>query len=380
MGSRGHKFVLAVCLMVAAPYQYAAPHRQRVYPNSSITIFSIAQGPDGFLWLAAADGLYRFDGFRYDKIPNFPFLSADSVGFTQDQSLWCSGPEGLVRGRNNQFTILTREPTGSLAVYPNQVFARMQNGLARIGLDGSVTRLNEVIRRDLTIAPNGDLWGICLHPERACSVSPPQPERLRSIDLLTSSIEFQQAVPDNIQPGALWIADGDKAILMENGREISRRDRLPAREAGRQGPLVEGRDRQLWFIGESPVSLTSRTEFRERADNQRNPPTAGYEDAQGHLWVAYQGRGLVEWIRDDQWERWFPEDFGGEQIVQALRGLDGSMLAATFKNIYRLTADGKWIPLVRGEYQYEYLLPLDDGGFLASTRDFLGRISADGKM
>ena len=41
--------VLAFGLLTAAE---AAPHRLRVYPNPSITVFSIAEGPDCFLSVA----------------------------------------------------------------------------------------------------------------------------------------------------------------------------------------------------------------------------------------------------------------------------------------------------------------------------------------
>jgi signal transduction histidine kinase/sugar lactone lactonase YvrE len=32
-------------------------------------IFALAQGRDGFLWIGTADGLYRFDGMRFERIP-----------------------------------------------------------------------------------------------------------------------------------------------------------------------------------------------------------------------------------------------------------------------------------------------------------------------
>ena len=110
--------VLAFGLLTAAK---AAPHRLRVYPNPSITVYSIAEGPDGF----------RFDGFHYHKITSLPFGSARFVAFTRDGSLWCGDYEGLSRIRNNRFEIVLRDEVDNLAAYPSLASVA---GQPRLGL------------------------------------------------------------------------------------------------------------------------------------------------------------------------------------------------------------------------------------------------------
>src|SRR5437879_8198030 len=153
---------LALCLLAPAE---AAPHRLRVHPNPSLTILAMTDGPDGLLWLATSSGLYRFDGFHYHKITDYPFPTARFVAFTRDGSLWAADFAGLTRVLKGRFEIVLTEEVHGLAAYPDQVFVGFGlPGLMRIGLDGSVSHLKTFTRGDLDIDSSGRLWYICSRP------------------------------------------------------------------------------------------------------------------------------------------------------------------------------------------------------------------------
>lgn len=81
----------------------------------SNTINSIAQTPDGYLWLASSNGLVRFDGIKFSTIPIAgqnelsPPITPEPVALlvNREGNLWIGSNIGLTRYRNGQFETFT---------------------------------------------------------------------------------------------------------------------------------------------------------------------------------------------------------------------------------------------------------------------------------
>lgn len=82
------------------------------------TIFTMAQTPDGYLWLGAEFGLFRFDGVRViprrppagQDLPNKPY----SLLVTHEGTLWIGTFTGLATWSGG--TLYARPPVGAWRV------------------------------------------------------------------------------------------------------------------------------------------------------------------------------------------------------------------------------------------------------------------------
>jgi len=351
----------------------ASPWRSRTYRNSTLTVLAMTQDRNGVLWLAASNGLYRFDGFHYQKIQEYPFPSARFVGATEDGSIWAGDYEGLVRWHEGSFQTLLGDGVVSMAVFPDQVFVRLTNfALMRIKLDGTMKRISFPVRRDLNIDSRGRLWGVCMRPDSACWIDPAHPENVHTMALAPG---YQAAVAD--AEGNVWVATDTLAGILTNGRPVRKTERRPSREGTRAGPLVAGSGQQLWILGDKIHRPSGEVVFEDTADNE---PLCGFQDRRGHLWMWLAGRGLVELIADPTSQRWPSRDFAGEILDFIIRDQHGGLVLATHKNLYRFDRAGqRWIAFGRGQHRYDGLVALENGEYVASIRGLgVARLAADG--
>lgn len=181
------------CVLAANPaaglWHYA--HSAWTPQNSGLrsTAHSIAQTPDGYLWLATDSGLVRFDGVRMvpwaplgQQLPRGP---VSVVYAARDGSLWIGTYEGLASwkdGRLTQYPALSkfvilavledREGTiwvGALGFPAGKICSIRNGGTACFGDDGSLG--NGVI--SFYEDPDGALWAGAASGLWRCKPGPP---------------------------------------------------------------------------------------------------------------------------------------------------------------------------------------------------------------
>ena len=362
---------LGVLVLLAAPLS-AAPHRYRLYPNSSIHIQAIAPGPDGFLWLGTESGLFRFDGAHYQRIAGYPFTSVRFVGVVANGQMWLAGKEGLVR-YDGRFQVINTEQVTGLAVSADGVLITTQGGIRRFNFAGRQTASSDELHlRFITVDSAGHPWVIFSDSSLAAWLD----AGLKKHDAFAVPADVEQAVVDGNGDG--WVALKDEAWITGS----THLSRIPRTVGSRAPPLQPGKKGQLWFVGDAIYGLHPEISFVERHEFDVYAATAAYEDPRGHLWVARQNLGLIEWIPDEQWDRWFSEDFGGDAVSNVFRTDAGDLVAAARTNLYRLNIqNGRWTPIGKDAREYHFASPLPDGGFLASIEKLgFARLSANGAI
>ena len=263
-------------------------------------VSSVAQTPDGYLWLGTEFGLLRFDGVRtFPWQPpagqHLPSSRIRSVLVARDGGLWIGTWEGLVSWKNGSLTnypelagqiiyTLAEDRTGAIWVSGGDgtsagklctirsTNSKCYEGEGDLGL--SVSSLYEDRAGNLWVGTGSGLWRWKPDPPKFYPLPGP--------------VEHSQALIES-GSGALLIAMRSGIRQLVDGKI----EAYPLQGAGRQfNPHVLFRDRNdgLW-IGTSDHGLVhvheGRTDLFAQSDGlSGNYVQSLFEDREGNIWVS----------------------------------------------------------------------------------------------
>jgi hypothetical protein len=205
-------------------------------------IVSVAQTPDGYLWLATADGLFRFDGIAFEEIRP-----------PQGSAMAAALPQVLLVSREGELWIGYSRSAG-VAVYRS-------GHLVDTGLPDPPTMINNLVQ-----GADGTIWGEWGGLLRgACgAIATGDGRRSAGLHLPPGYTLGLVATRDGACGFPFWRPTSDQRELRGFRPEAAA---SPGLEAGIRCPASPGQDGALWLVDRDELML-----FRDSAQRPPDRP------------------------------------------------------------------------------------------------------------
>lgn len=376
--------VVDVALVAGAPIQF---HRLAA-PAPPLALQRMVQDRYGFLWLSAADGLRRYDGYGFMKVPDGQ--SAHPVGhiigqsFASDRAgrLWIGADDSLNRydpatGRLEQYRS-PNEACGTVAIAHDIV--EDQEGLIWLATDDGVTALDPATSKTtchrprytpavgetrviaMAAVPDGTLWvtsseGLYALDRRSGKVT-------RHLKLETASggkfvCTGFPSRPFQDSSGRLWIglsSGGDLASVDVASGEVTvyafRNGGLVSGSSSGVVSIQEDHDRALW-LGTNRLGLVKLTPDRKQAiwyqsnpddpDGLRDDLVVGlFKDRGGNFWSTTRAGAVYRFdtarspFRSYRHQQAVPQSLGKGAVTAAYAEDSGILWIGTDRGLNRV--------------------------------------------
>jgi len=354
---RGHRCLLNLralvfgILLIQAAYaidpnramsQYVRDHwgTDQGFPRGPV--YSIAQTPDGYLWIGTEAGLVRFDGWSFrlvkDESGSFTINSVLGLTTSQNGSLWIRMQDlSLLRYRNGTFENPSPDPVPPIDISAmgraerGEILAWKMEGGALNFRDGGVQML--AAASDL---PRSPVTAIAQTHDGKVWLGTRDAGLFR---LGGQTLAVRKGLPDlkvNCLLAAgdrdLWVGT-DNGIVKWNGSELTGSGLTASVNRFQALAIVRDRDANIWVGTDSRGLLRFNSQgIAFLPTNDLEAITALFEDREGNLWVgsasgldrlrdsAFVTYSLPEGLPSDgsnpvfvdaQNRLWFPPEDGG---------------------------------------------------------------------
>ena len=319
---------------------------------NNLAVRQVYQDRGGFIWVSTENGLFRYDGDRFEAFgpaQGIPISSVAAFGEAPDGSLLAGGAFGLYHLRGNSFEKLE---VSFNAVSPSQGIQSDGKGHTFLGTDSGLIELHSEPGHDgFTehtfpqtpktsgtsadgVLVDGDiLWYGCGH--ELCRVDS---DGTRMYGRESGLPDYPVMVIRKDREGDLWVRTKNAAVFVLPAGQSKFRSPaavLPTTVIGIPGIDADGR-----ILLPSPDGLLIQDgkgwQKIDRSVGLRGAVYSVFEDRQHSLWIGLAGRGLAQWRGYHEWVSYSTASGLASDIVYEIEPqADGTLWVGTEGGLLR---------------------------------------------
>jgi signal transduction histidine kinase/ligand-binding sensor domain-containing protein/ActR/RegA family two-component response regulator len=343
-----------LCSQISAQ-QYGFRHYGREDGLTNLAITAMLQDQRGYLWVGTENGLFRYDGTRFqifDERNGLPGLCRiDALAESSDGTLWVVTCGHLAARTDQGFVSV---PGLDLTQIPSHALATDRHGNLYLGTTEGlkIARWNNSgTTRQLTLIPASfgqsqkhisaiyvdaqeALW--FGYDQQLCRFANGHLEHFGDKNGLPAD-EWQTLVDD--RKGGIWLRSRTRLFRYDQKEQrFTPHDRgLPG---GTYADLALDSDGSLLVATEAGLAR-QRPDGWELVNSQKglleNEVSGMVVDHEGSLWVGLNGGGIARWIGREEWAAWLRADGLPDNSVWALaESPDGKLWIGTDRGIATL--------------------------------------------
>ena len=317
----------------------------------TLDVRNIQQDHTGFLWVVTDNGLYRYDGDRFEKFGPKQGIPAEpgAIGEAPDGSLLVGGHFGLYRLRGNHFEKLSGVAASvSLA----QGIQSDGHGITYLGTDAGLVKLRANSPGGYSVehvpqAPGTsgkDVEGILVDGSTIWYGCAGQLCRLDSqgIELLGQEAGLPGTPITTLRKdgaGDLWVYARKQGVFeLPAGQSRFIRPNTPEDPKTLRQMINVDAEGRILLPGANGLLIHETNGWHTigAGSGLRGEVYSAFEDRSHALWVGMVGRGLVQWRGYQQWESYSSASgLSSDMVYGILPQANGVVWAGTSKGLER---------------------------------------------